>query len=264
MTSRRASNPRVEGSTPARRTITFAASLGRFRHDRDEIDGTSKAARRRPQRVGACPRVPDSASRSSKVGAKKSEQSEGALERLWIYRPRDLGQRGSCVVDHSSHRLQKSISIVGYVVKRARGKMNASGHRYLANSPNEIDLQTVFEEYRRRVKGFHTWFSRALAAQPLADVWGYESCIRENRRASERLIWKGMLRNWRTWSQPPNPYNHLDRYLTTEQLEEVYALAMGSEQQVDRIIEFIDTDTACDDELRDLAYQFFRRARGAA
>jgi len=72
-----------------------------------------------------------------------------------------------------------------------------------------------------------------------------------------------MLRNWLTWSRPPNPYNHLDRYLTTEQLEEVYALAMGFEQQVDRIIEFIDTDTACDDELRDLAYQFFRRAGGS-
>ena len=75
-----------------------------------------------------------------------------------------------------------------------------------------------------------------------------------------RVSWKAILGNWVRWDQPPNPYNYLDRYLNTEQLTEVYQLLKGSDTQVDKVIEFMDPDGACDDELRDLAYQLFRRA----
>jgi hypothetical protein len=74
------------------------------------------------------------------------------------------------------------------------------------------------------------------------------------------MLWKAMLGNWLNWSKPPNPYEYLNRYLNAEQLRAVHALPAKSKEQVDKIIEFIDTDGACDDELRQRAYELFRRA----
>lgn len=146
------------------------------------------------------------------------------------------------------------------VVQHAKDKMNASGRRYLENAPEKIDLRQVFEEYRRRVGEFHSWFSEAIEAQPLEDLQDYERCLKAKRSFAASTWWKAMLKNWLNWDQPPNPYNYLDRYLTPDQVEEVYRLPMGSKEQVDKVIEFVDTDDACDDELRLLAYQLFQRA----
>jgi hypothetical protein len=137
--------------------------------------------------------------------------------------------------------------------------MNASGRQYLERAPEWIDLRTLFLEYRRRAREFHAWLTQTIGTLPLEAVRDYEVCVKESRKAAARMWWKAMLGNWLKWPSPPNPYNHLDRYLTPEQLAEVYALPMKSEAQVDRVIELMDTDGACDDELRSLAYEFFRR-----
>lgn len=138
--------------------------------------------------------------------------------------------------------------------------MNAAGRKYLEGMPNWIDVRALFLEYRRRVRDFHAWFAQAIEALPLAAVCDYEFCVNESRKAATRLWWRAMLGNWLRWTSPPNPYNYLDRYLTSQQLAEVYALPMKSEAQVDRVIELIDVDRACDDELRSLACQLFRQA----
>ena len=59
---------------------------------------------------------------------------------------------------------------------------------------------------------------------------------------------------------PANPYEYLPQFLTAEQIDEVERLPKMSPQQVDKIIEFVDEDEACDDEIRQLAYELFRRA----
>jgi hypothetical protein len=35
---------------------------------------------------------------------------------------------------------------------------------------------------------------------------------------------------------------------------------MGSDEQVDKVIQFVDVDKACDDHIRQQAYELFRRA----
>ena len=87
----------------------------------------------------------------------------------------------------------------------------------------------------------------------------YERCLREVTSAGTRGFWKMMLGNWLNWPTPPNPYNHLHRYLTAEQIEEVYWLPMGSSEQINKVIQLVDHDDACDDELRQLAHDLFRR-----
>ena len=146
------------------------------------------------------------------------------------------------------------------IVKSTKDKMNASGKRYLESAPEKIDLRHVFEEYRQRAREFYSWFSDAIDAHRLEELRDYERCRRENNNAAARMSWKAVLGIWLNRETPPNPYNHLARYLTADQLEEVYALPMRSNEQVDKVIEFVDTDGACDDELRKLAYQLFCRA----
>ena len=139
-------------------------------------------------------------------------------------------------------------------------KIAARALAYLSASPEVIDLKKVFEDYRRRVAEFHAWFGEALASDSLIELRDCERCVQENKNFGARTSWKAMLGYWLNWKEPPNPYDHLCRYLTPDQIAEVYRLPMQSEEQVDKVIEFLDTDHACDADLRNMAYRLFRRA----
>ena len=130
---------------------------------------------------------------------------------------------------------------------------------YLNASSEVIDLKDVFEAYRSSVAEFHSWYEQQLASDGLVELRDYERCLRENKNFSERTWWKTLIRQWLNSEKPPNPYDHLPRWLTPEQISEVYSLPMQSDEQVDKVIEFVDTDHACDEELRELAHEFFRR-----
>lgn len=144
--------------------------------------------------------------------------------------------------------------------KRRSKTEHASILAYLSASPKDIDLKKVFEEYQERVADFHTWYGEALTSDHLIELRDCERCLQESRKFGARTFWKAMLGNWLRWKRPPNPYDHLHRYLTSEQIADVYSLPMQSEKQVDKVIKFVDTGRACDAELRRMAYELFRRA----
>ncbi len=132
---------------------------------------------------------------------------------------------------------------------------------YLSKSSEPINLKLLFEEYQRRAAKFHRWYNGALASESLIELRDCERCLQANKNFGTCLFWKAMVGNWLNWREPPNPYDHLHRYLNPDQIAEVYRLPMQSEQQVDKVIEFMDTDNACDADLRRQAYEFFRRAK---
>jgi hypothetical protein len=75
------------------------------------------------------------------------------------------------------------------------------------------------------------------------------------------MSWNALLGNWlRNWEVPPNPHNHLNKFLTPEELAEVNALAPNSKEQADRVIAFMDPEGAADDHIRAQVYELFRRA----
>lgn len=126
--------------------------------------------------------------------------------------------------------------------------------------PGPLDLKPVFQEYHRRASVFHGWYGEELASPKLIALRDCELCLLENKKFGARTWWRAMLGNWLNWKNPPNPYDHLSRFLTVEELEEVYRLPMQSEEQVDKVIEYFDRDRACDAGLRKMAYQLFSRA----
>ena len=188
------------------------------------------------------------------------------LHHIQMLRPGWQVQRRFSESDHeASFKLGRDE--LSLTVEEAKKSFSASMlrqlRRYLEDAPGTIDLRQVCEEYRRRAREFHSWFSAEVEARGSEELRDYQRCCREIDNAAARIWWKMMLGNWLNWKTPPNPYNHLHRYLTPEQLEEVYRLPMRSPEQVDKVIEFVDRDGACDGELRELAYDLFRRSNPA-
>ena len=156
-------------------------------------------------------------------------------------------------LDHALESASGSLTFV------AREKIQ----QFLRGHLEKIDLRVVFGDYRERARRFHAWLSTELLRRSFVSLRDYERCHNGNRHFAARLMWKGLIKNWLNWEKPPNPFHHLDRFLTPQQLDQVYALSMGSKEQVDKVIEVVDHENACDVELRQLVYEFFRRSSPA-
>ena len=140
-------------------------------------------------------------------------------------------------------------------------KINKPGRDYLDNAPEKIDVRSTYQEYSQRARAFHAWFKGELEGQPPDELRDFERCLNANQNNATRNWWRMLLVNWlRNWKKPLNPYEHLDKFLTPEQIDEIERLPRKSRQQVDKVIEFVDESGACDDEIRELAYELFCRA----
>jgi len=132
---------------------------------------------------------------------------------------------------------------------------------FVEASDQSIDLRELFIEYRARLRAFHAWFKMQIDADSLLTLRDYDSIMLEKKKADTRMWWNAMLGNWlRNWKTPPNPHNHLHKYLTPEQLTEVYKLRRNSKEQVDLVISYVDRENAITDELRAYAYELFERS----
>jgi hypothetical protein len=166
--------------------------------------------------------------------------------------------RRDCIDKTSSATFVLEKAQLSLALEKEKGS-SAGVSRFLAGSEDRIDLRLIFNTYRERARNFHAWFSAELGGPAFDALRDYERCCSEGRHHAARLMWKGLVKNWLAWSAPPNPYDHLKRYLTPEQLQQVYEMPMDSTGQVDKVIEFVDRENVCDVELRELAYELFRR-----
>jgi hypothetical protein len=151
-------------------------------------------------------------------------------------------------------------TVLRVIADHFKGKVKAPMRAFVHASPELIDLHALFIDYGTRISNFHAWMKTELASEALISLRDYDRIVREKKNFDTRLFWKGMMGNWLNWSEPPDPHSHLNRYLTTAQLEEVYKLPRNSKAQVDLVIAYVDNDNAVDDELRQMAYTFFERA----
>jgi hypothetical protein len=129
--------------------------------------------------------------------------------------------------------------------------------QYIQNHPNGVNVESLFEDYSKSVKGFHDWLRSQvweLHSQNLAEFLDYSRAV---KRVSVHSTWN-MLIQQAFIPKKINPYEYLDRYLTPPEIEEVLALEYRSKKQVDRIIEIVDEFKACDEKLMGLMYKFFK------
>jgi len=135
------------------------------------------------------------------------------------------------------------------------GDFNEKAQQYITAQQETIDIRCLFESYFARVDSFYAWLMSEIEERLHLEVKDFRRCLK-NIHANSVKCWYRLL-----FKQMVGPetdlFGHLDKYLTPNELEEVYALPHCSKAQIDRIIEMVDEFDACDDELRALIYSAF-------
>lgn len=139
-------------------------------------------------------------------------------------------------------------------------KLSSKAKAYLAAQPSSIDLRNMFADYAARADSFNDWLTFELQSERIVALRDYDSIIAEKVLRDRRMMYHAMLGNWLNWKRPPDPHNHLDRYLNSEQLEAVYRLRRNSREQVDLVISYADREGVVDEHLRERICELFRRS----
>ncbi len=153
------------------------------------------------------------------------------------------------------HELQSALN---QSEKSFTAEQRRSIRTFMAKAPERNDLRAVFEEYKRRSEAFRAWFNAQLRGDDLAALRDYQRCIAENKKRSIRQMWNALIGNWLNWKEPPRLYHHLPRYLTADEIAELYAMRLRSPEQIDRLIELVDREGACDAALRERIHLLFQ------
>ncbi len=127
---------------------------------------------------------------------------------------------------------------------------------FISRYPKGIDLKLLFKSYAESVRSFQQWFIMEIEKsqkEQLAEYRGYDKLLKS---FAWKSFWELML-----GQVVINPYQHLDKHLTPDEIAEVLAMPKHSKEQVDRIIEIVDEEGLVDEELRGLAYRAFKVQR---
>lgn len=139
---------------------------------------------------------------------------------------------------------------------RRADEYHAMAKKFIADNPAGINVALLVSQYSDKVNNFHLWLSGAVetvASDKLNDL--RRSC-KIVEAVGSRMLWQLMFSQFVIQGKR-DPYAYLDQYLTLEEMQQVQFLPHRSKQQVDRIIELIDDNGACNTELRELIYKAF-------
>jgi hypothetical protein len=126
---------------------------------------------------------------------------------------------------------------------------------FIKRYPKGIDVEGLFNRYRIHILEFHKWFCSKITqvSEPyLSEYRGYEKSL---KGFGAMAWWKILLMH--IINNQIDPFKRLHCYLKESELAEVLTLPMKSRAQIDRIIEILDEDKFCDDELRAMVYRAF-------
>lgn len=140
----------------------------------------------------------------------------------------------------------------------ADGDFNTKARRYIKSAGDAIDVGPLFRDYVGRVNTFYGWLRDQIDSHLQPELCDYRRCANAQKNTTARTIHRLFLNTWISWRV--DPYAHLAEYLEPDELEEVNRLAHRSAAQVNRVIDIVDKDHICDDELRRLVYQLFGAA----
>lgn len=133
---------------------------------------------------------------------------------------------------------------------------NAQARQFVDEHSKGIDLGRLIVDYSAQVREFHRWLQQTAEGVVGDMVADYQRCTKRITAVSSRAFWSLLFQQVVTAGRR-DPYTYLDQYLTAGELAEVNALPHRSRRQIDRIIELIDENEACDDELRQIIYKAF-------
>jgi hypothetical protein len=165
---------------------------------------------------------------------------------------------------HSEANWQKvyrgGTSTTHFVIDREEilvdGSLSESARKHLCSLGTKIDVTELLLAYSKKVDGFYNWLLPEVEAHLPAAVKDYRACRQAVKEHHGRLGYEFLVRIW--IGAGVEPYQHLPKYLTSEQLEAVGTLPHRSTAQVDYIISCVDRHKVCDQSLRKTVYEFFK------
>jgi len=144
--------------------------------------------------------------------------------------------------------------------KALTSEQRAGAGAYIAAQPSSIDLRKMFADYATRVDRFNDWLTSELQSESIVALHDYDSILQEKVLRDQRMMYHALLGNWLSWERPPDPHDHLHRYLSAKQLKAVYRLPRNSREQVDLAISYADREGIVDDRIREKIYELFQRS----
>jgi hypothetical protein len=136
------------------------------------------------------------------------------------------------------------------------GDLSSTARAHLLTLGEKVDITDLLSAYSQKVEAFYGWFLPELESKlPLA-VADYRACRQDVKSQHGRLSYSFLINTW--INAGVDPYEHLSKHLTSEQLKTAQELPNRSMAQVDYIISCVDRHSVCDDGLRKTAYALFK------
>ena len=138
----------------------------------------------------------------------------------------------------------------------ADAELSAAAKKCLITLGETIDVFELLSRYAERVDQFYGWLLPQVEQHLPEAVRGFRNCRYTVKRHHGRQSYKLMLALWMQGNV--DPYAHLPKHLTSEELAAALSLPHQSPVQVDYIISCVDRTSICDEELRKLVYRLFK------
>jgi hypothetical protein len=146
-----------------------------------------------------------------------------------------------------------------FLLKRAEilaeGDFNLASKAFISSQPEHIDIGLLFAHYCNAVTTFYKWFKKASEENMPWEIADYRRCVIAQKRAAARTGYRILLTSF--LKAKVDPYKHLHKFLGKDTLSLVLSLPSRSSQRVDLIIQTMDENECCDDEIRQLTCQLF-------
>ncbi|PSH04034.1 MAG: hypothetical protein CXZ00_09500 [Acidobacteria bacterium] len=138
----------------------------------------------------------------------------------------------------------------------AEAELSAAAKLHLATLGETVDVSELLSNYAERVDRFYGWLLPELERYLPESVKDFRRCRDTVKHHHGRQSYKLLLGLW--IQANADPYAHLSKHLTSEQLATVSNLPHRSATQVDYIISCLDRTGSCNEELRKLVYLLFK------
>ncbi len=137
---------------------------------------------------------------------------------------------------------------------------NSKAKSYINENYPHIDVYKIYLSYLEKVEKFHQWHKSKVISQYsecISRYFKYKKCL---NKLKNKISWNLIFQQIQNVD---DPYVYLSQYLSSIQLEEILSYEYKSKEQIDRVIEIIDINKACDDSLREKAHLLIMKSNKA-
>lgn len=171
------------------------------------------------------------------------------------------------VVHHAVHskanwqqRWIDGMKTTHFVINReellAEQRLSSAARDYLEQIGTTCDVTELLQRYGEKVELFNGWLLSEVESSLPLEIRDYRACRKSVRQQHGRSSHELMIGLWT--QAGVDPYEHLSKHLSSEQMKQMEVLSHRSPEQVDYVIACLDRDGLCEDaHLRAVVHKFF-------